>query len=133
MKLFGKYFIQIIYLSILINIVKGSEVDPTNSSNILETLPSTIFETITTTIPTTISTMIITTVPTTIPTTIPEISLSEIPETTISSTNPIFNNNEPYNSFDWTTISNLDTTMDRETNIEELIDPINPLYRGKYK
>ena len=125
MKIFGKYFIQIIYLSILINSLKGSETDPDNTTTIiLETLSPTIFEAIPTTIPTT--------VPTTITPAIPEVTPSAIQETTISSTNPIFNNNEPYNSFDWTTASNLDSTMDIETNIEEvqiteIIDPINPL------
>ena len=123
MKLFGKYFIQIIYLSTIINSVKGSPLD-VNSTILSTTIPE---------LPTTISAKMPTTVPTTIPTTIPEATPSAIiPETTISSTNPIFNNNEPYNSFDWTTISNLDTTMDIETNIEEvqiteIIDPVNPL------
>ena len=123
MKLFGKYFIQIIYLSTIINSVKGSPLD-VNSTILSTTIPE---------LPTTISAKMPTTVPTTIPTTIPEATPSAIiPETTISSTNPIFNNNEPYNSSDWTTISNLDTTMDIETNIEEvqiteIIDPVNPL------
>ena len=123
MKLFGKYFIQIIYLSTIINSVKGSPLD-VNSTILSTTIPE---------LPTTISAKMPTTVPTTIPTTIPEATPSAIiPETTISSTNPIFNNNEPYNSFDWTTASNLDSTMDIETNIEEvqiteINDPINPL------
>ena len=92
MKLFGKNFIQIIYLSTIINSVKCSPLEPTILS---ETVP-------TTTIPSTID--------------------STVQETVISSTYPIITNNESYNSFDSITISNFDTTIDRQTNLDTTRD-----------